>query len=173
MAVCAPFTALEAAARAASGSPIEVYAQAVHEAPSGAHTGEISAGMIVATGADGTLVGHSERRAAGETDAEVAARVRAALDAGLDVIVCVGESLEQREAGETEALARRPGAGRPRAGEGRGGGGARDRLRAHLGHRHRPHRDPGDGPGCVRPRAGGGRGAPSTLPPCACSTAGA
>ena len=103
MAVCAPFTALEAAARAASGSPVEVYAQAVHEAPSGPHTGEISAGMIVATGSDGTLVGHSERRAAGETDAQVAARVRAALDAGLRVIVCVGESLAQREAGQTEA----------------------------------------------------------------------
>ena len=103
VAVCTPFTALEAAARAASGSPVEVYAQAVHEAPSGPHTGEISAGMIVATGSDGTLVGHSERRAAGETDAQVAARVRAALDAGLQVIVCVGESLAQREAGETEA----------------------------------------------------------------------
>jgi len=103
VAVCAPFTALEAAVRAASGSAIQVYAQAVHEAPSGARTGEISAGMIVATGARGTLVGHSERRAACETDAQVAARVRAARDAGLDVIVCVGESLEQREAGETEA----------------------------------------------------------------------
>jgi triosephosphate isomerase (TIM) len=103
VAVCAPCTALEAAAEAASGSAIQVYAQAVHEAPSGAHTGEVSAGMIAATGARGTLVGHSERRAAGETDAQVAARVRAARDAGLDVIVCVGESLEQREAGETEA----------------------------------------------------------------------
>jgi triosephosphate isomerase len=101
--VCAPFTALEAAVRAASGSAVQVYAQAVHEAPSGAHTGEISAGMIVATGAAGSVVGHSERREAGETDAQVAARARAALDAGLDVIVCVGESLEQREAGETEA----------------------------------------------------------------------
>ena len=103
VAVCPPFTALEAAARAASGSPLKVYAQGLHEAPSGAHTGEISAQMIVAAGADGTLVGHSERRAAGETDAQVAARVRAALDAGLEVIVCVGESLEQRESGETEA----------------------------------------------------------------------
>jgi triosephosphate isomerase len=103
VAVCPPFTALEAAVQAASGSPVAVYAQAVHEAPSGAHTGEIAASMIVATGAGGTLVGHSERRAAGETDAQVAARVRAALDAGLRVILCVGESLAQREAGETEA----------------------------------------------------------------------
>ena len=103
VAVCPPFTALEAAAAAAADSPIRVYAQAVHEAASGAHTGEVSAGMIVATGAAGTLVGHSERRAAGETDAQVAARARAALDGGLAVILCVGESLEQREAGETEA----------------------------------------------------------------------
>ncbi len=76
-------------------------AQAVHEAASGAHTGEISGDMIAATGATGTLVGHSERRAAGETDAQVAARVRAGLDAGLFVIMCCGESLEQRDAGET------------------------------------------------------------------------
>ena len=102
VAVCPPFTALEATARAASGSPLRVLAQAVHEAASGAHTGEISAGMIVAAGADGTLVGHSERRAVGETDQQVAARVRAGLDAGLLVVLCVGESLEQREAGQTE-----------------------------------------------------------------------
>jgi len=102
VAVCPPFTALEATARAASGSPLKVLAQAVHESASGAHTGEVAAPMIVAAGADGTLVGHSERRAAGETDAQVAARVRAALDAGLFVVLCVGESLEQREAGETE-----------------------------------------------------------------------
>ncbi len=103
VAVCPPATALEATARAASGSAIRVLAQAVHEKASGAHTGEISAAMISAAGADGTLIGHSERRAAGETDDQVAARVRAALDAGLDVIVCCGESLDQREAGETEA----------------------------------------------------------------------
>jgi triosephosphate isomerase len=59
--------------------------------------------MIAATGATGTLVGHSERRAGGESDAQVAARVRAALDGGLRVILCVGESLDQREKGETEA----------------------------------------------------------------------
>jgi triosephosphate isomerase len=102
VAVCPPFTALEATARAASGSPIRVLAQGVHEAPKGAHTGEISAGMITASGADGCLVGHSERRAAGESDGQAAARVRAGLDAGLFVILCVGESLAQREAGETE-----------------------------------------------------------------------
>ena len=106
VAVCPAYTALEAAAAVAAGSPIQIYAQAVHEAAEGPHTGEISAGMIVATGAVGTIVGHSERRAAGETDAQVAARARAALNAGLAVILCVGESLEQREAGETEAWLR-------------------------------------------------------------------
>lgn len=102
VAVCAPATALEATARAASGSVIRVLGQAVHEKPTGAFTGEVSAPMIAAAGADGTLVGHSERRAAGETDEQVAARVRAALDGGLFVIVCVGESLETREAGGTD-----------------------------------------------------------------------
>lgn len=101
IAVCPPFTSLEAAATAVSGTRIGVLAQAVHEAPSGAHTGEISAEMIAACGAQGTLVGHSERRAAGETDEHVSARVRAALDHGLSVIMCCGESLEQRDGGLT------------------------------------------------------------------------
>lgn len=101
VAVCPPYIALQAAADALEGSGIGVLAQAVHEAADGAHTGEISAGMIVSTGATGTLVGHSERRAAGETDDQVAARVRAALDAGLRVVMCCGESLDQRDAGET------------------------------------------------------------------------
>ncbi|MEQ9093312.1 MAG: triose-phosphate isomerase [Miltoncostaeaceae bacterium] len=103
VAVCVPFTALEATAQAAAGTPVAVLAQAVHEAEKGAHTGEVSVGMVRAAGAAGTLVGHSERRAAGETDAQVAARVRAALAGGLGVILCVGESLDQREAGETES----------------------------------------------------------------------
>jgi triosephosphate isomerase (TIM) len=102
VALCPPFTALEATAQAAAGTPIWVAAQAVHEAQKGAHTGEISAGLIAATGAIGSIVGHSERRAAGETDDQVAARMRAALDADLRVILCVGESRAQREAGQTE-----------------------------------------------------------------------
>lgn len=101
VAVCPPFTALDASVRALAGSPIEVYAQNVHEAAQGAHTGEISTGMLAALGADGTLVGHSERRAAGDTDEQVALRVRAALDAGLRVVLCCGESLGTRRAGET------------------------------------------------------------------------
>jgi triosephosphate isomerase (TIM) len=102
VAVCPAFTALEATAHALAGSPIEVYAQNVHEAAAGAHTGEVSAGMVVATGADGALVGHSERRAAGDTDAQVAARVQAGLTAGLRVVLCCGESLDVRRAGGAE-----------------------------------------------------------------------
>ncbi len=72
---------------------------------SGAYTGEISAQMLVELGVHGTLVGHSERRQLfGETDATVARRARAALEAGLGVIACVGETLEQRESGDTELV---------------------------------------------------------------------
>ncbi|MBM3665647.1 MAG: triose-phosphate isomerase, partial [Actinobacteria bacterium] len=102
VAVCPPFTALQASARALAGTSIAVYAQNVHEAASGAHTGEISAGMLIEAGADGALVGHSERRAAGDTDAQVAARVRAGIDAGLLVVMCCGESLDTRRAGGAE-----------------------------------------------------------------------
>jgi triosephosphate isomerase len=101
VALCPPFTCLEVVAFALAGSPIWAAAQACHEAEGGAHTGEVSATMIAAAGARGTIIGHSERRAAGETDAQVAARIRAALDHDLLVIACVGESLAQRDAGET------------------------------------------------------------------------
>ena len=102
VAVCPPYTALEAAVQALAGSPVSVYAQSMHEADQGAHTGAISAGMLQAAGVHGTLVGHSECRAAGDTDAQVALRVRAGLDAGLRVVLCCGESLDTRRAGETE-----------------------------------------------------------------------
>jgi triosephosphate isomerase len=103
VAVCPPYTALEASAEVLAGSPIAVYAQNVHENEKGAHTGDISSAMILATGADGALVGHSERRAEGDTDAQIALRVRNAIDAGLLVVLCCGESLDTRKAGETEA----------------------------------------------------------------------
>lgn len=103
VAVCPPFTALATAALALEHSTVWVAAQNVNEHEAGAHTGEVSAAMLVAAGARGAIVGHSERRAMGETDATVAARVRRLLDHGLTPIVCVGESLDQREAGETEA----------------------------------------------------------------------
>jgi len=103
VAVCPPYTALEASAEVLASSPIAVYAQNVHENEKGAHTGDISSAMILATGADGALVGHSERRAEGDTDAQIALRVRNAMDAGLLVVLCCGESLDTRTAGETEA----------------------------------------------------------------------
>jgi triosephosphate isomerase len=103
VAVCPPYTALEVSAEVLSASPIAVYAQNVHENAKGAHTGDISSAMILAAGAGGTLVGHSERRAEGDTDAQIARRVRNAIDAGLMVVLCCGESLDTRQAGETEA----------------------------------------------------------------------
>jgi triosephosphate isomerase (TIM) len=108
VAVCPPFTALRAAVEAASGSRIAVYAQTMHQAPQGAFTGEISAEMILDTGADGVLIGHSERRTLfNETDESVNAKVAAAHEAGLWVIVAVGETGEERERGATEDVLRR------------------------------------------------------------------
>jgi triosephosphate isomerase len=104
--VCPPFTAL-AAVLAALGerSPIAVGAQNVHWAESGAFTGEIAAAMLLEIGVRYAIIGHSERRQYfGETDAGVNQRLHAALQSGLTPIVCVGESLEQRERGDTEAV---------------------------------------------------------------------
>jgi triosephosphate isomerase (TIM) len=102
--VCPPFTRL----RDCVAAGLVTYAQNVHWEPEGAFTGEISAQMLLELGVTGSLVGHSERRQYfGETDETVALRTRAALDAGLDVIACVGETLAEREAGETEEVLRR------------------------------------------------------------------
>ena len=98
VALCLPATLIERAARAAPGFAIG--GQDVHRAGSGAHTGCVSAGMLLDAGAVLTIVGHSERREAqSETDAEVKAKAEAALTSGLDVILCVGESDSIREAG--------------------------------------------------------------------------
>ncbi|MGD0715724.1 MAG: triose-phosphate isomerase [Gaiellaceae bacterium] len=101
--VCPPFTGLAACVEAG----LTTYAQNVHWEPEGAYTGEISAPMLLGLAVAGSVVGHSERRQYfGETDEGVARRARAALDAGLGVIACVGETQEQRDAGDTEAVLR-------------------------------------------------------------------
>ena len=108
VAVCPPFTSLAVAVQILAGTDIAVAAQNVHWEPEGAFTGEISAPMLRELGAYGAIVGHSERRQYfGETDETTAKRARAALDAGLSVIACVGETEAEREAGETEDVLRR------------------------------------------------------------------
>jgi triosephosphate isomerase len=103
IAVCPPFLALGAVVDSARGSGVEVYAQNMHEAPEGAFTGEVSAAMLAELDVDGVVLGHSERRQCfGETDRALQAKVPAALEAGLKVILCVGETEEEREAGATE-----------------------------------------------------------------------
>ena len=103
IAICTPFTALQAMVDSARGSRVAVYAQNMHEAPEGAFTGEVSAPMLVELDVDGVVVGHSERRQFfGETDRSVALKAAAALRAGLRPIVCVGETEEERLAGDTE-----------------------------------------------------------------------
>ena len=97
-----PFTALHAAAEAARNSNVGIAAQDVHWEREGAFTGEISAAMIAETGAEYVIIGHSERRTLfGETDASVNRKIAAAFAGGLTPIVCIGETLDQRERDET------------------------------------------------------------------------
>ena len=103
--ICPPFTSLAAAVDAVKGTRVRIGAQNVAWAKEGAFTGEISGPMIAAVGGTHTIVGHSERRQYfGETDETVLKRTQAALEFGLTPIVCVGERLEERECGQTEAL---------------------------------------------------------------------
>jgi triosephosphate isomerase len=105
VAVCVPFTSLAEAVRAASGSPLRIYAQNMHQAAEGPYTGEISAAMLLDLGVHGVLLGHSERRRYfGESDRALAEKLAAADAAGLDVILAVGETEQQREGGETEQV---------------------------------------------------------------------
>jgi triosephosphate isomerase len=103
VAICPPFTALTAMVDSTRGSRVQVFAQTMHQSDAGAFTGEISAPMLTELDVHGVILGHSERRELfGETDKALALKVPAALDAGLAVILCVGETESEREAGDTE-----------------------------------------------------------------------
>jgi triosephosphate isomerase len=103
VAICPPFTALEPMIESARGSNVAVYAQTMHEADSGAFTGEVSAPMLAELDVDGVILGHSERREHyNETDRALALKVPRALEIGLVPILCVGETEEEREDGNTE-----------------------------------------------------------------------
>jgi triosephosphate isomerase len=111
VALCPPASLIHRLAQVAGGA-VEIGGQDCHERPSGAFTGDISAEMLADAGATLVILGHSERRTLhGETDAQVAAKVLAALRAGLEPIVCVGETLGEREAGQTLAVIERQLAG--------------------------------------------------------------
>jgi triosephosphate isomerase (TIM) len=102
VAVAPPYTALAAVKQALQGSAIQLFAQNCHHEKQGAFTGEVSAMMLKDVGCDGVILGHSERRQYfGETDEGVAKKLRAALAESLHPIVCVGETLQEREAGKT------------------------------------------------------------------------
>jgi triosephosphate isomerase len=103
VAICVPFTALEAMVDSARGSRVEVYAQNMHQEPEGAFTGEVSAAMLDELDVRGVVLGHSERRELfGETDKALALKVPAALAAGLAPILCVGETEGERDNDDTD-----------------------------------------------------------------------
>ena len=107
-AVCVPYPYLGEVAAQLAGSPVGWAAQNVSEHAQGAYTGEVSAGMLAEFGCTYVLVGHSERRQLyGETEAQVAAKFKAAMDKGLTPVLCVGETLAEREAGRTEEVVAR------------------------------------------------------------------
>jgi triosephosphate isomerase len=103
LAICPPFTALAATLAGLGGSEVKVLAQNMHQEKEGAYTGEVSAPMLLELGVHGTLLGHSERRQYfNETDRALQEKLPAALEAGLEPMLCVGETEEEREAGETQ-----------------------------------------------------------------------
>lgn len=108
VALCPPFVCLETVRGVVQGSPVLLGGQNVHWEASGAFTGEVSPAMLKAVGCQVAIVGHSERRQFfGETDESVRKRLGAALAAGLQAIVCVGETLAEREGGQTKAVVER------------------------------------------------------------------
>jgi len=105
--ICAPFTALPALAEAVKGTKLKIGAQNMHWEENGAYTGEISGVMLKDLGVDYVIIGHSERRAYfAETDETVNKKVHAAFKYGITPIICVGEKLEEREAGQTKEVCR-------------------------------------------------------------------
>jgi triosephosphate isomerase len=103
VAICPPYPALQAMVDSTRGSRVAVYAQNMHHAPQGAFTGEVSAPMLRELEVGGVILGHSERRELfGETDRALQLKVPAALEAGLQPILCVGETEEERDRGDTE-----------------------------------------------------------------------
>jgi len=105
LAVCPPFTLIERAARAVAGTRLRIGAQDIHARAFGAHTGDVSADMVRDAGASLVLIGHSERRAdCHETDATACAKATAALAAGLTTVLCVGETVTERDAGRAQAV---------------------------------------------------------------------
>ena len=102
IALCVPAVCIPAAVRAMRETRVGIGAENCNANASGAYTGEIATNMLVDAGCKYVIIGHSERRAMGETDEDVNAKTHAALEAGLIPIVCCGESLEQRESGITE-----------------------------------------------------------------------
>nr|WP_313416667.1 triose-phosphate isomerase [Brevundimonas diminuta] len=112
VALCPPATLIDRMAQALKGGSVEIGGQDCHAAASGAYTGSVSAEMVRDAGARLVILGHSERRAGfGETDADVAAKVEAALAADLEPIICIGETLQEREAGQAVEVVSRQVAG--------------------------------------------------------------
>ena len=107
IAICPSFASLDIVSTTLGASGTQVWGQTMHAAADGAYTGETSASMLLDAGATGVLLGHSERRALfGETDAAIELKLHAALAAGLDPVLCIGETDDERERGETEARLR-------------------------------------------------------------------
>ena len=157
-----PFTNLRSAQTVldADNIPIALGSQHCHWEESGAFTGEVSPAMLAKLAVSYVIAGHSERRQLfGETDENVNRRLKAIVAAGMTPIMCCGETLEEREADQTEARIIHPGRRRFGRAEARSSRRDGDRLRAGVGHRHRPHRHARRCPGglCPHPRAGAGQ----------------